>query len=195
MANPSKPLALVQGHRTKAELEARAEGEKALTTSVKMEPPEGAAKNKEAYAHWTRVREVLAGVGLDEAFYEHVVWRYCVLLAEYDELAGERQRRADDLEQLRAREGEMEARQYYKALEALGKALDATERKAAKKRDQLLAIEKENLMTVQGKLRAIPKRPEEKKLSPMEEFMRGRREWREGGLPHDTGGAERPRKP
>lgn len=181
----AKPLSLLQGHRTKAEIEARAAGEKALTTSEKMEQPKGAAKNKEAFAHWKRIRGVLVEIGLDEAFYERVIWRYCLLLAEHDALAGERQSRADDLERLRARESEMQAGEYFKALESLTKALDATDRQLAKKRDQLLAIEKENLMTVQGKLRAVPKKPEQKKMTAMEEFLRGRRN---GGTP-DAGGA------
>lgn len=177
MPNVRMPIALIDNSiakKTKAEIAARAQGEKALTTSEKMEPPKGAAKNKAAHAYWKRIVEILATVGMDEAFYERTLWRYCVLLAEHDQLAEEREKRAGDIEKLREREGEMEAEAYYGMLTALGKALDSTDRQIAKKRDQLLAIEKENLMTVQGKLRAVPKKAEEKKPSGIEAFRMAR---------------------
>jgi hypothetical protein len=169
-----KPLSLIQGNRTKAEIAVRAAGEKALTTQEKMRAPAGATKNKEAYAYWRRLTKVLGSVGLDEAFYENTLWRYCLLLAEHDQLAAERVERANDLSDLRAARGEMDEDEYFKRLDAQVRALDATDRTIAKKRDQMLSIEKENLLTVQGKLRAIPKKPEDKKPSGIEAFRMAR---------------------
>ena len=174
----AKPLSLIEGHRTKAELAARAAGEKALSSTEKMKAPAGAAKNKAAYAHWKRILQILAGVELNEAFYERVIWRYCLLLAEHDQLTVERETRADDLEHVRAEKSGafdgMEPAEYYALLDARIRVLDLADKAVAKKRDQLLAIEKENLMTVQGKLRAVPKKPDKEKPSGIAAFRQAR---------------------
>ena len=169
-----KPLSLVRGHRTNAELDARAAGEKALTTAEKMQMPRSVRASKEASAHWRRLRKVLGTVGMDEAFYENVLGRYCLLLAEHDQLAAERALRHEAVDDLRDRKDEMDFPDYVERLQTLAGMVDATDRQIAKKRDQLLAIERENLLTVQGKLRAIPKKPEEKKPSGIEAFRQSR---------------------
>ena len=170
----SKPLSLVQGHRTNAEKNARASGEKALTTTEKMRMPKSIKDDKAAAAHWRRLYKILGTVGMDEAFYENVLGRYCLLLAEHDELSAERRRRQTDVDALRGRQDEMDAEEYFELLKTLLGMVDAVDRTITKKRDQLLAIEKENLLTVQGKLRAIPKKPEEKKPSGIQAFRQAR---------------------
>ena len=169
-----KPLSLVQGHRTKAEIEARAASEKALTTEEKMRMPNSVKANKAAEAHWKRLVKVLGMVGMNEAFYENVLGRYCILLAEHDHLAAERVKRQTAVDELRERRDEMDAKDYFELMQSVAGMVDATDRQIAKKRDQLLAIEKENLLTVQGKLRAIPKKPEEKKPSGIQAFRQAR---------------------
>lgn len=169
-----KPLSLVQGHRTKAETEARAANEKALTTDEKMRMPQSVRVNKEAAAHWRRLCKVLGSVGMDEAFYENVLGRYCVLLAEHDQLIAERAQRQAAVDEIRQRKDEMEFADYVQGLQSVAGMVDATDRAISKKRDQLLAIERENLLTVQGKLRAIPKKPEEKKPSGIQAFRQAR---------------------
>lgn len=169
-----KPLSLVQGHRTKAELNARAANEKALTTDEKMHMPKSVRADKEAAAHWRRLSKILGTVGMNEAFYENVLGRYCILLAEHDQLAVERAQRQAAVDEIRQHKDEMEFTDYIQALQSVAGMVDATDRQIAKKRDQLLAIERENLLTVQGKLRAIPKKPEEKKPSGIQAFRQSR---------------------
>ena len=55
MARPSKPLSLVQGHRTKAEIAARAEGEAALKTDEKIKPSAAVRENKGAMKYFKRI--------------------------------------------------------------------------------------------------------------------------------------------
>ena len=169
-----KPLSLVQGHRTNAEIAARAAGEKALTTSEKMQMPRIVKGNKNAETHWRRLVKVLGSVGMNEAFYENVLGRYCILLAEHDQLTLELAIRQAAVDEIRERRDEMEFADYIDRLQTFSGMVDATHRQIAKKRDQLLAIEKENLLTVQGKLRAIPKKPEEKKPSGIQAFRQAR---------------------
>lgn len=177
MPNISMPIAQIDNSRarkTKAEIAARAAGEKALTTDKKMHMPQSVKADKAAAAHWRRLSKILGSVGIDEAFYENVLGRYCILLAEHDQLASERALRIAAVDEIRQRKDEMEFSEYIERLQTLSGMVDVTDRKIAKKRDQLLAIEKENLLTVQGKLRAIPKRPEEKKPSGIEAFRQAR---------------------
>ncbi len=169
-----KPLSLVQGHRTKAEIQARAANEKALSTEEKMRMPDSVKADKAAAAHWRRIVKVLGTVGMNEAFYENVLGRYCILLAEHDQLIAERAQRQNGVDDLRARKDELDASEYFELLTAATRLVDSVDKQIAKKRDQLLSIEKENLLTVQGKLRAIPKKPEEKKPSGIEAFRLAR---------------------
>lgn len=172
----AKPLALVKGHRTKAEIETRKRGEEALATNEKIKPSRAVKDNPDAFRYFRRVTKVLAGVSLDEAFYENVLNRYCLLLAEHDSAAKDRERIEKRIEKLEEKEPEMEFENYIAAAKDLESSLLSCDRILTKKRDQLLAIEKENLMTVQGKLRAIPKNPsgEEGTVSAMAAFMERR---------------------
>jgi len=172
----AKPLALVTGHRTKAEIELRKRGEDELSTSEKIKPSRAVKDNASAYRYFRRVTKVLAGVSLDEAFYENVLNRYCLLLAEHDSASKDRERIEKRIETLEKKESEMEFAEYIAAAKDLESSLLTCDRILTKKRDQLLAIEKENLMTVQGKLRAIPKNPsrEEGTTSGMAAFMERR---------------------
>jgi FAD/FMN-containing dehydrogenase len=177
MPNISMPIALIDNSRarkTKAEIAARAAWEKSLSTDEHMRMPRSVKANKEAAEHWKRLLKILGSVGMNEAFYENVLGRYCLLLAEHDQLAEERTKRQAAVDELYARKDEMEAKDFFELLQSLAAMVDATDRKIVKKRDQLLAIEKENLLTVQGKLRAIPKKPEEKKPSGIEAFRQAR---------------------
>lgn len=157
----SKPLELVEGHRTKAELKKRAEGEARLRTAVKLQKCAEVKADPVASAYFNRLRRVFQDVQMDEAFYENGINRYCLMMAEHRRMMDERERSARALTELeKAREQGMDASDYFTMRLKLEDALIEKDKTIAKLRDQLLLIERENLMTVQGKLRAVPKKVE-----------------------------------
>ena len=170
-----KPLALVKGHRTKSEIEVREKGEKALTTSIEFKKWEAVRKNKTASKHFEKLKKAFIEIGMTDVLYEAVLNRYCILLSECDQIESGKQKTAEALEELYDNRAEMEFLDFITSMKDLNNILIAQDKLLAKKRDQLLLIEKENIMTVQGKLRAVPKKPEKKELSGMAAFVEKRR--------------------
>ena len=157
----AKPLELVEGHRTKAEKKKRAEGEAKLRTQVRLQKSAAVKADRTASAYFNRLKRVFADVEMDEAFYENGINRYCLMLAEHQKMMGEREKSAEALKELEADgRAEMSANDYFALRIKLEDVLTEKDKTIAKLRDQLLLIERENLMTVQGKLRAVPKRVE-----------------------------------
>jgi hypothetical protein len=157
----SKPLSLIQGHRTKAEKAVRAEAEAAFKTDEKIKPSAAVRANKAALKYFKRLIKLYDGIKMNEAFYENTLSRYCILLAEHDDAVRDRERIERNIARLERAEmeEEIEFKQYILEARYLEGALLAADKILAKRRDQLLSIEKENLMTMQGRLRAIPKKP------------------------------------
>lgn len=174
MAARSKPLVLVQGHRTKAEIETRSKAEEALASSQKFKASKLVKGNPAARKYHRRVTEIFKDIDMDDAFYENVLNRYCILLAEHDELVKTREKAQDALTELYERKDEMELSDFLAELKNVNDVVVAQDKALAKKRDQLLSIEKENLMTAQGKLRAVPKKAEKKELSGIAAYMQRR---------------------
>lgn len=160
MANGTpKPLALVQGHRTKAEIETREQGEKALTTTIKFNKWPDVEKHKLASEHFDKLEAAFTEIGMTDVFYEAVLNRYCLLLSECSDIEKSKARTQRALNELYKNKQQMEFTDFIRSLTDLNNILIAQDKILAKKRDQLLLIEKENVMTVQGKLRAVPKKP------------------------------------
>lgn len=174
MPTPPKPLSLVTGHRTKAEKAARAEGEAALRTDETIKPSAAVRENKDALKYFKRLVKLFDGVEMNEAFYENTINRYCLLLAEHDAATKDRARIERNIEKLEERESEIEFEEYIKEARYLEDALRSADRILAKRRDQLLSIEKENLLTVQGRLRAVPKKPKDEKPSGIAAYRQRR---------------------
>ena len=163
MSRPPKPLSLLTGHLTDAQRALRAQGEAALSTDEKIKPSTAVKQNKDAMKYFKRLIALYDGIEMNEAFYENTINRYCILLAEHDAAVKDRARIERNIEKLEENESEMEFADYVNAAKALEDALRSADRILAKRRDQLLSIEKENLLTVQGRLRAVPKKPKEEK--------------------------------
>lgn len=170
----AKPLALVQGHRTKAEIRLRSENEQALHTSECCRPSKEVKEDADALRYYKRLIKILSSVDLNEAFYENVLNRYCLLLAEQKKLVDEKEKIQQTWQELDDKKSEIEFLEYARLSSDFHKMSISIERALAKKRDQLLSIEKENLLTIQGKMRAIPKKVEKQEQSPMAELMRRR---------------------
>lgn len=173
---PSKPLSLIEGHRTNAEKAVRAKAEAALLTGHPMKEWKSTADSPAAHKHFIRIRKLLKAIDKNDALYESGINRYCMLLAEvasFERMMMELQTLTDELAN---RRDEMKPDAYVQRMIGLGDQLLKTNQAIQAKRKMLLDIEKENIMTIAAALRSIPKKPAEKeKLSGMEKFtQRGR---------------------
>jgi hypothetical protein len=64
MARPTKPLSLVQGHRTKAEKAVREKAENALLTGTQLKESSDVKNDRLAHKEFTRIKKLL------KAYYE-----------------------------------------------------------------------------------------------------------------------------
>ena len=185
MARPAKPYAVLntekKSHRTKKEMEQRKLEEEKLSTqkSIKIWPT--TKKNVVAAKEFKRVKKLLEGIGKDDALYEAVINRYCVLRAEVEEL----EKRSEELYQLVEKldkifddaSSEMNASdrmelsiEFSKEITRLLTCIANLDRDIQSKRKMLFDIEKENVMTVAAALRAIPKK--EEKEDPLVQILK-----------------------
>ena len=100
MARPPKALAQVEGHLTKAQRETRESAEKQLSSDEKIEMSAAVKKSKVAKDLFKRVTGLLDSIGMDDAFYEPVINRYCVMTAECETLEHDLQRTEELLDTL-----------------------------------------------------------------------------------------------
>lgn len=183
---PPKPTELLvlegKSHRTKAELETRAKAEAQLLTGRKMKAWPEVKENELAKKEFNRVKKLLEIIGHNDALHEAVINRYCLLTAECKQISQIIERLWRELAEL------AEARQndeidFMAYMDEKGKIHDriiAWDKKLMDKRKMLLAIERENIMTILAALRAIPKKPEKEQESPMAEYLRRKREKKNG---------------
>ncbi|SHI87199.1 hypothetical protein SAMN02745751_01267 [Dethiosulfatibacter aminovorans DSM 17477] len=173
MARPSKSIELVEGHRTKAEIEKRQQAEKALLTNVEMKEWPTTKADPVAHNHFLRISELFKAIEKNDALSEPTFNRYCLMLSEcegYEVRDKKLKVIIDDLE--RRWQGEMEYAEYIKMVINLNKQIQTNDRLLMSKRRLLLSIEKESLMTLASQLRSIPKKEDEDyKLDPMYQLL------------------------
>ena len=174
MGRPSKPLVLVQGHRTKAEIELREQAEKSLLTGRPMREYSSVKEDPAAHNYFKSIAKMLEAIGKNDSLIEMVINRYCLLLSECDSFEKEDERLRKSLEKLEDRESEMEFTDYIKTSTQLSKLIIDNDKQLQTKRKMLLDIEKENVMTLASQLRSIPKKPEKKAKSSMAAFLEKR---------------------
>jgi len=183
---PSKPTELIvlegKSHRTKAELKVRAEAEKSLLTGHSLKPWPEVKDNKLAIKEFKRVKKLLAKIGHDDALYEAVINRYCLLAVECKQVDKTIEQLRADIEELREMKnsGQLDPMTYLDKRQSLQSMIMGWDKKLMDKRKMLLQIEKENIMTILGAMRSIPKKAPEKKESPMAEHLRRKREAQSG---------------
>ena len=145
MGRPSKSTDVLKNekksHRTKAELNQRANAEAAALTGIKIRESAEVKANPVAHKEFARVKKLLNAAGKNDALYEAVINDYCMYKADIDRYTKMRQ----ELEQLPATDSK------YKMIMSCDDKID----KFKKKR---FDIEKENGMTIASSLRAIPKK-------------------------------------
>ncbi len=186
MPTPSKPYVVLKGekrsHRTKAELNMRKQGEMALSSSEEIKEKEEVRGNPVAHKEYLRVSRLLKNIEKNDAFYEPVINRYCLIQAECVELD---ERKAllyelmDGIKQgLKAIPNEervdrvVELTEIANSLAKLANQLGVCDRILQQKRKMLLDIEKENIMTIASTLRSVPKKAETKE-NPLLEALKG----------------------
>lgn len=178
---PSKPtdLILLEGksHRTAEEIKQRKEAEAALVTGKHMQIWAEVKANKKAAEEFERVRELLAVIGKDDALQEGVVNRYCLLRAECVDFEKKREIFMRSLSELKReyKANKLLPNQYFTLVGEMQKNVVGLDKQIMAKRNMMLAIEKENLMTIASALRSIPKKVEKQtKASGVAAFMQKR---------------------
>lgn len=183
MPTPPKPFTVLtsekKSHRTKQELLLRKTGEDALITGKALAERPETKKNKVAHKEFKRVNDLLKKIEKNDAIYEPVINRYCMIQSECIDLEIRREEIYELVEMLR---NEFKASINYAQEEdraelimKFGKAMSdytyATidiDKQIQSKRKMLLDIEKENVMTIASALRTIPKKQDTKKNALLE---------------------------
>ena len=165
---PSKPTNVIEmegkSHRTEAELKVRKEAEAALVTGVHMQMWPEVKANRLAKEEFARVCDLLQIIGKDDALQESIVNRYCLLRAECVDFEKKRDifiRSMNELKKEYANK-RIEPTTYFSLVANMQKNLINLDKQIQSKRNMMLAIEKENLMTIASAMRSIVKTPEKK---------------------------------
>lgn len=175
MPTPPKPFSVLKSegksHRTKKELKLREQGEKALSTGTALKVRSEVKKNKIANKEFKRINELLKKIEKNDAIYEAVINRYCLIYAECIDFEDKKNKLYELVEKLENQFEESkeyleqedlakETRRFTKSIsEIMGSIVDL-DKQLQPKRKMLLEIEKENIMTIASALRVIPKKHE-----------------------------------
>lgn len=170
---PTKPLALVQGHRTKAEKEVREKAESSLLTGVSFKEWPDVKADPTAHKEFQRLKKVLKSIGKDDALHEGVINRYCLLHSECKKFESLKRECNDELKDLYAayQEGRLDFLDYLNKKDDIHGRFLTLDKKIMDKRKMMLDIEKENIMTIQSALRSIPKKEPPKQKTGMAAFL------------------------
>lgn len=189
MPTPAKPFKVLttenKSHRTKAELKMREEGEKALSTEIELKERKEVKQNKVAHKEFKRIEKLLKNIGKNDAIYEAVINRYCLLQAECFDLKERREEFYKLIFDLKAEMTSVTDKmdydediatyklEYAKAIAKITNSMMAIDKQIESKRKMLLDIEKENVMTIASALRSIPKKEDKASENPLLKVLRG----------------------
>jgi hypothetical protein len=184
MGRPTKPLQLVQGHRTNAEKDIREQAEKSMLTGIPMKMNFTAKEHPKAAKEFKRIKELLSKIGKDDDLYSQIINTHCLLVEECEQILQVRNQFINSKSELQEvyqkgltcdpDEDGIGVSEYYRLLAKLSESIIKCDQQLMAKRKMILDISKENIMTVQSALRSIPKKPEEKKKAGMAAFMEHR---------------------
>ena len=189
MPTPAKPFKVLttenKSHRTKAELKMREEGEKALSTEIELKERKEVKQNKVAHKEFKRIEKLLKNIGKNDAIYEAVINRYCLLQAECFDLEERREEFYKLIFDLKAEMTSVTDKmdydediatyklEYAKAIARITSSMMSIDKQITSKRKMLLDIEKENVMTIASALRCIPKKDDKEADNPLLKVLRG----------------------
>ena len=171
MAKYSKPVDIMvlenSKHLTQAEIEQRRAAEAALLTGRHMQIWQEVKASKVAREEFERVTELLSIIGKDDALQEGAVNRYCLLRAECVDFERKRETFMRSLAELKReyKAEKLDTVKYFTLITSMQKSTVDLDKQIMSKRNMMLAIEKENLMTIASALRSVPKKVEKKAKS------------------------------
>lgn len=164
MSRPPKPFTVLKNegksHRTKAELKQRQQGEEALLTGQALKERPEVKSNPVAHKEFLRLSKLLKNIEKNDAIYESIINRYCLLTAECYEFEEKREKFYQQIDKLEEKSDEMDYKDYFKLQSEMQKNIINLDKQIQSKRKMLLDIEKENIMTIAAALRSIPKKEE-----------------------------------
>lgn len=175
MPTPPKPYVVLssekKSHRTKKELKQRQNGEESLASGVALKERSNIKSNTIAHKEFKRINDLLKKIGKNDAIYEPVINRYCIMQAECVDLEEKREYFFNLIENLKAAfeeicdelepgEKAIKLIEFSKELSNLTNGMMNIDKLIQTKRKMLLDIEKENIMTIAAALRSIPKKEE-----------------------------------
>jgi phage terminase small subunit len=178
MPTPPKPFTILKSekksHRTKKELKQREEGEKSLSTGKALKERSEVKNNPIAHKEFKRLNELLKTIGKNDAIYEGIINRYCIITAECNEFEEMKIKIFSELKELAQKlvEKEIDYTAYLDYKDKLQSRSISIDKQIQVKRKMLLDIEKENIMTIAAALRSIPKK-EEKKSNLLRDALNG----------------------
>lgn len=123
-------------------------------------------KNPEAHKEFKRLNKLLKSIKKNDAIYEAVINRYCMLQAECKDFEEKRELSYSDIQELTEDKDklidndEMSLSSYYKMKNNMQNTIIGLDKQIQSKRKMILDIEKENIMTIASALRSIPKKDE-----------------------------------
>lgn len=171
MPTPPKPFSVLtaekKSHRTKAELKQRQQAEKALSTGVALKERPEVKSNPIAHKEFKRLNELLKTIGKNDAIYEGIINRYCLMISECYDLEEKRKRICDLAIKLEEMFDDMSSKNLLEEssfkyisnqINECYKTMINLDKQIQSKRKMLLDIEKENIMTIASALRSIPKK-------------------------------------
>lgn len=185
MARPSKSVQVLErekkSHRTKAEIEQRKKVESALITGKELKERPEVKNSPLAHKEFRRVVPLLRAIEKNDAMYEAIINRYCLLQAECTELAEIKEEFRQSREELKEEyaerkigegvDGGLKPSTYYKLLSVMQGNILAIDRQIQAKQKMIFDIEKECAMTISSAMRSVPKTPS-KAENPLLEVLR-----------------------
>ena len=165
MARPSKPVEVIalegKGHRTKRELAVRKRGEKELLTGSQLKESKEVRENPIAHKEFARLRRLFKAISKNDDLFGQVINRYCLLHADEFDLIRHKAVTEEMIAKLDDRMDEMEAEDYFRLRAKMTDQVLKFDKQLLSTRNMMLAIEKENIMTIAAGLRSVPKTPEQ----------------------------------
>lgn len=166
MPTPTKPYAVIKGekksHRTKAELAQRRNAEMASLSGKKMKEKPEVHADQIAHKEFLRLQKLLGNIEKDDALYENIINRYCLLVAECREIEDRKGLFREAMEEIKSRMETGEAEVLAMSMAEIAGHMNACDKLLQQKRKQMFDIEKESIMTIASALRSIPKKAESK---------------------------------
>ncbi|MCX7771771.1 MAG: hypothetical protein N2376_01490 [Clostridia bacterium] len=173
MSRPPKPFEVLKNekksHRTKAEMKKRQQGEASLSTGTALQERPEVRSNPIAHREFQRLNALLRKIEKNDAIYEVIINRYCLMHAECFDLEVKREKIYESatllenaLEEMRQKPDVSfnDLKSAIRGIADIYATMIECDRQVQAKRKMLLDIEKENVMTIAAALRSIPKKAE-----------------------------------